>query len=117
MSTKDETKAAAFLNTYGEWFYRALVICGFVAVLYLNQHYVTKTDFTVAVKAIGEGQQVTQQQISGDIRTVSLRVDTLATAMNTLNTTVALAQQKQLEIDDLKNRVRDLERTSRRTIP
>jgi hypothetical protein len=94
------------LTTYGEWVYRLVILCGFVSILYLNQHYVTKDDFVVEVKALKDNVTASAFQINS-------RIDTLSALINALTTSVAVTKSKQDEMDDLKARIRDLEHESR----
>lgn len=105
MAEKQE-KFQYFLSTYGEWVYRLIVIMGFCAVLYFNQLYVTKTDFVLEIKSLRQDITQGQQQINS-------RIDALVSSVNAANTAIAVTQQRQSEIEDLKQRVRDLERESR----
>lgn len=82
------------------------VMLGFVAILWLNQHYVTKEEFSSEIKSLKSDLANGQQQING-------RIDALVTGVNAANTAIAVTQQRQSEIEDLKQRVRDLERDSR----
>lgn len=75
---------------------------GFVAILWLNQHYVTKEDFSTEIKSL-----------KSDLQQINSRIDTLVTGVNAANTAIAVTQQRQSEIEDLKQRVRDLERDAR----
>lgn len=95
-------KIQYFLATYGEWLYRLAVMLGFVAILWLNQHYVTKEDFSTEIKSL-----------KSDLQQINSRIDTLVTGVNAANTAIAVTQQRQSEIEDLKQRVRDLERDAR----
>ena len=79
---------------------------GFVMVLWLNQHYVTKTDFSTDIKSLRQDITQGQQQINS-------RIDALVTSVNAANTAIAVTQQRQSELEDLKQRVRDLERENR----
>ena len=94
---------ATLVSRYAEWLYRLLVICGFVTVLWLNQNYVTKTEFASEIKSLRQDITQGQQQINS-------RIDTLVSSVNTANTAIAVTQQRQSELEDLKQRVRDLER-------
>ena len=106
MAEPKQEKFQHFLSTYGEWVYRFGVILGFVAVLWLNQHYVTKSDFSTEIKSLRQDITQGQQQITS-------RIDALVTSVNAANTAIAVTQQRQSELDDLKQRVRDLEREHR----
>lgn len=106
MAEPKQEKFQHFLTTYGEWLYRFGVILGFVAVLWLNQHYVTKSDFSTEIKSLRQDITQGQQQINS-------RIDALVTSVNAANTAIAVTQQRQSELDDLKQRVRDLERENR----
>lgn len=106
MGEQKQEKFQYFLITYGEWLYRSCVMLGFVAVLWLNQHYVTKTDFSTEIKSLRQDITQGQQQLNS-------RIDALVTSVNTANTAIAVTQQRQSELDDLKQRVRDLERETR----
>jgi hypothetical protein len=99
-------KLQQFLASYGEWIYRLVVMVGFVAMLMLNQHYVTKNDFTSEIKSLKTDLTQVQLQINS-------RIDALVNGVNAANTAIAVTQQRQSEIEDLKQRVRDLERDSR----
>lgn len=106
MAESKPEKFQYFLTTYGEWFYRLAVMLGFVAILWLNQHYVTKEDFSSEIKSLKSDLAQGQQQINS-------RIDALVTGVNAANTAIAVTQQRQSEIEDLKQRVRDLERDAR----
>lgn len=106
MAESKPEKLQYFLATYGEWFYRVSVMLCFVAILWLNQHYVTKEDFSIEIKSLKSDLFQGQQQINS-------RIDALVTGVNTANTAIAVTQQRQSEIEDLKQRVRDLERDAR----
>ena len=101
-----QEKLQHFLSTYGEWVYRFAVILGFVAVLWLNQNYVTKSDFSNEIKSLRQDITQGQQQINS-------RIDALVNSVNAANTAIAVTQQRQSELDDLKQRIRDLERENR----
>jgi hypothetical protein len=106
MAEPKQEKFQYFLSTYGEWLYRFGVMLGFVMVLWLNQHYVTKTDFSTDIKSLRQDIAQGQQQINS-------RIDALVTSVNAANTAIAVTQQRQSELEDLKQRVRDLERENR----
>lgn len=106
MAEQKQEKFQHFLSTYGEWIYRFGVMLGFVMVLWLNQHYVTKTDFSTDIKSLRQDIAQGQQQINS-------RIDALVTSVNAANTAIAVTQQRQSELEDLKQRVRDLERENR----
>ena len=106
MAESKPEKIQSFLSTYGEWLYRTVVMLGFVAILWLNQHYVTKEDFSLEIKSLKSDLFQGQQQISG-------RIDALVIGVNAANMAIAVTQQRQSEIEDLKQRVRDLERDAR----
>ncbi len=106
MGEPKQEKFQHFLSTYGEWVYRFAVMLGFVAVLWLNQNYVTKSDFSNDIKSLRQDITQGQQQINS-------RIDALVTSVNTANTAIAVTQQRQSELEDLKQRVRDLEREHR----
>jgi polyhydroxyalkanoate synthesis regulator phasin len=77
-----------------------------VAVLWLNQNYVTKSDFSNEIKSLRQDITQGQQQINS-------RIDALVNSVNAANTAIAVTQQRQSELDDLKQRIRDLERENR----
>ena len=106
MAEPKQEKFQHFLSAYGEWLYRFGVMLGFVMVLWLNQHYVTKTDFSTDIKSLRQDITQGQQQINS-------RIDALVTSVNAANTAIAVTQQRQSELEDLKQRVRDLERENR----
>ena len=106
MAEARQERLQYFLSTYGEWVYRFVVILGFVTVLWLNQHYVTKSEFSNDIKSLRQDITQGQQQINS-------RIDALVSSVNAANTAIAVTQQRQSEIDDLKQRVRDLEHDRR----
>ena len=101
-TTKPSVKS--FIIVYGEWFYRIIVVIGFAAVLWLNQNYATKHEFSEEITSLKNDLGKMSQQINN-------RIDTLVTSVNTANTAIAVTQQRQEEIADLKLRLRDLERS------
>lgn len=103
-----ETSFQLLVTTYGEWAYRLAVMLAFGAILWLNQHYVTKEEFSNDIKSLKSDVNSSQMQIN-------LRIDNLVSSLNLINTGLAVAQQRQQELEDLKMRLRELEKESRKT--
>jgi 4-amino-4-deoxy-L-arabinose transferase-like glycosyltransferase len=96
------------VTTYGEWAYRLAVMLAFGAILWLNQHYVTKEDFSSDIQSLKNDVSASQQQIN-------LRIDSIVSGLNLITTGLAVAQQRQQELEDVKMRLRELEKERRKS--
>lgn len=128
-----------FIKTYGDWIFKGLSLFFFVAILYLNSNYVSKTDYKVeqasirtdlvsqqasvkqdltsqqvAIKADVTSQQVILSSSLNDFRTkTSKDLEEINKTLSGIQVTLAIMNENTKSIVDHENRLRILEKTGK----
>lgn len=96
------------INKYGEWIYRGVMVLGIAAILWLNQNYVTRSEFIAKMAALDNQNDADNKANISAHLSLQSGISDIATTMKLMAATTAKTDDHEMRLRVVESRQVDV---------
>lgn len=96
------------ITKYGEWIYRGVMVVGIAAILWLNQNYVTRTEFNSKMAVLDNQNDADNKANTSAHLSLQAGISDIATTMKLMAATTAKTDDHEMRLRVVESRQVDV---------